>query len=126
MNLHSLFNILLLFYLASFPLLLYLNKHHLKGKNKRFNKALKYGRKIHPYAGITLILSGFLHGYLKMGGRLVFHTGTILLFALAVNAFLGFYYKKTRNKRFAFLHRIVGIVSVVLFLLHYINPWLLS
>ena len=123
MNLHSLINIILLFYLASFPLLLYINKHHLKGRNKNFNKAMKTGRKIHPYVGIILVLSGFLHGYLKMGGRLVFHTGSLLLVALMINGLLGFYYKKTKNRRVALIHRYVGIMIIGLFLLHYFNPW---
>lgn len=124
MNVHSLFNVLLLLYLVSFPVLLYVNKSVLKGKNKNLNKALKMGRKIHPYVGITLVISGFIHGYLKLGGQLMLHTGSLLLLALAINGVLGFIYKKNKKKRnLANLHRIIGFVIVGLFLLHYTNPW---
>ena len=124
MNLHSLINILLLIYLVSFPVIIEINKRFLKGKNKPFNKAMKMGRKIHPIAGIALVVSGALHGYLKMGGQFVFHTGTLLLLALLFNGFLGFLYRKKRIKRLAMMHRIAGFIIVGLFLLHYINPWL--
>ena len=123
MNIHSLFNVLLLLYLVSFPVLLYVNKNVLKGKNKNLNKALKMGRKIHPFVGITLVISGFIHGYLKLGGQLMFHTGTLLLTALAINGILGFMYKKKKKKDLAKLHRIIGFVIVGLFILHYTSPW---
>ena len=123
MTIHSLFNVLLLLYLVSFPILLYVNKKVIKGKNKNLNKALKMGRKIHPYVGITLVVSGFIHGYLKLGGQLMFHTGSLLLTALAINGVLGFIYKKKKKKNLAKFHRIIGFVIVGLFLLHYTNPW---
>lgn len=126
MNLHSLLNVILLIYLASFPLLIYINKKVLKGKNKNFNKSLKLGRKIHPYAGIILIISGGLHGYLKMGGQFVLHTGSLLLFSLIINGILGFMYRKTHNRKLANIHRYFGIVVISLFILHYANPWFLS
>ena len=124
MNLHSLINVVLLIYLVSFPVIIEVNKRVLKGKNKSFNQALKLGRKIHPIAGIVLIVSGALHGYWKMGGQFVFHTGSLLLLALLLNGILGFLYRKKRIKRLAMMHRIAGFIIVGLFLLHYINPWL--
>lgn len=123
MTVHSLFNVLLLLYLVSFPVLLYINKNVLKGKNKNLNKALKMGRKIHPYVGITLVISGFIHGYLKLGGQFIFHTGSLLLAALALNGVLGFLYKRKKKKNLALYHRIVGFTIVGLFLLHYTSPW---
>lgn len=123
MNIHSLFNVLLLLYLVSFPILIEVNKKFLKGKNKNFNKGLKLGRKIHPYTGIVLILSGALHGYLKMGGRLMFHTGTLLLSVLVLTGIIGFIYKKKRVRNLALTHRTLGIIIVLLFLLHYFKPW---
>ena len=123
MNIHSLFNVLLLLYLVSFSVLLYVNKSVLKGKNKNLTKALKIGRKIHPFVGITLVVSGFIHGYLKLGGQLMLHTGLLLLTALAINGVLGFMYKKKKKKDLSKMHRIIGFVIVGLFLLHYTNPW---
>ena len=123
MPIHSVFNIALLVYLVSFPLFLAVNKNVLKGKNKKFNKGLKLGRKIHPYVGITLVISGFIHGYMKLDGKFMLHTGTLLLSALALNGIIGFTFKRMRKKKLALMHRIVGFVIVGLFLLHYINPW---
>jgi hypothetical protein len=119
----SWFNVILLVYLLSFPLALELNKRVFRGKKKKFNKALKMGRKYHPYAGITLIVSGLIHGLDKLGGTLRFHTGSLLLIILIINGFIGFMYKKKRNKKLATVHRIVGVVIAAAFLLHYINPW---
>lgn len=123
MSVHSLFNVILLFYLLSFPLLLTINSKWIKGKNKNLNKSIKFGRKIHPFVGITLIVSGFIHGYLKMGGQFIFHTGSLLLIALILNGALGFYYKRTHNRKFAYAHRLIGFGILGLFALHYLNPW---
>ncbi|MDW7661121.1 MAG: hypothetical protein SCL54_06755 [Bacillota bacterium] len=119
----SWFNVILLIYLLSFPLALELNKRVFRGKKKKFNKALKMGRKFHPYVGITLVVTGLIHGYNKLGGTLSFHTGSLLLLILIINGFIGFMYKKKRNKKLATTHRIVGIAVAAAFLLHYINPW---
>ena len=123
MNIHSLLNVLLLLYLVSFPILIEVNKKFLKGKNKNFNKGLKLGRKIHPLAGIVLVVSGAIHGYLKLGGNLSFHTGTLVLLALVITGCVGFIYKKKRLKSLALTHRTLGIIVVLTFLLHYFNPW---
>ena len=123
MPIQSLINILLLAYLLSFPILLTLNKKVIKGKNKNLNKALKIGRKVHPIVGIVLVISGSIHGYSKLGGQFMFHTGSLLLMALILNGMIGFYYKKKHNRKIATVHRILGFTILALFLLHYINPW---
>lgn len=117
------FNAILLVYLLSFPLMLELNKKVFKGKKKEFNKILKTGRKVHPYVGITLIITGLIHGYDKLGGVLRLHTGSILLLILVINGIIGFTFKKKRIRKLATIHRIVGVVIAAAFLLHYINPW---
>lgn len=119
----SWFNVILLFFLLSFPLALELNKRIFRGKKKKFNKILKNGRRIHPYAGLLLIVTGLIHGYIKLDGTLKFHTGSLLLIILIINGFIGFYYKKKHNKRLATTHRIVGMAVAAAFLLHYISPW---
>ena len=125
MTVHSFFNIMLLLYLVSFPILLEVNKRHFKGKNKSFNLVTRRGRKIHPYVGILLIISGAIHGYLKLGGELTLHTGSILLMLLILNGILGFLFKKTRKRELALLHRSVGGVIVIAFFIHYLKPWLI-
>ena len=82
------FNVALLIILTSLFLALELNKRWLKGKNKAFNQFLKRGRRIHPYVGGILIVTGILHGYFKIG-RLDFHTGSLLLGILGLNGING-------------------------------------
>lgn len=116
------FNAFLLFVLLSFPLAIEINKRWLKGKNKNYNLFLKNGRKIHPYIGGLLVLTGLIHGYLKLG-RIAYHTGTLLLIVLSLNGLLGLVFKRTRNRTYAKVHRYMGILIVLLFLLHYLRPW---
>ena len=116
------FNAFLLFLLLSFPIAIEVNKRWLKGKNKNYNEFLKKGRKMHPYVGGLLIMTGLIHGYLKLG-RFDFHTGSLLLMVLAFNGFLGILYKRTKKRSLAKVHRYMGILIVVLFLLHYLRPW---
>ena len=119
-------NVVLIVYLALFPIIIEINKRGFKGKNKNFNKMLKYGRKIHPVAGILLIFSGVIHGYIMLGGSLIFHTGMLLVFLLCVNAVTGFVFRKKRNRGLALFHRITGVLIVLSFLLHFFNPWYFS
>ena len=119
-------NVLLLTLLLLFPIFLEINKKYLKGKNKNYNKMLKYARKAHPYIGITVIAIGAFHGYIMLGGKLILHTGSILLLMLVINGAVGFYYKKSRNKAGRKAHIIIGLLIVLAFALHYLNPWLLS
>jgi len=116
------FNAFLLLLLLSFPIAIEVNKRWLKGKNKNYNHFLKNGRKIHPYVGGLLILTGLTHGFLKLG-RLDFHTGSLLLMFLVFNGFLALLYKRTKKRYFAKIHRYMGALIVLLFLLHYLRPW---
>lgn len=125
MTVHSFFNIILLLYLLSFPVLLEINKRHFKGKNKSFNVVTRRGRAIHPYVGALLIISGAIHGYGKLDGELTLHTGSILLMLLILNGILGFIFKKTRKRNLALLHRSVGVAIVIAFFVHYLKPWLI-
>ncbi|MHB8963994.1 MAG: hypothetical protein ACYC5K_12685 [Saccharofermentanales bacterium] len=119
-------NVIILIGLVTFPALIEINKRALKGKNKTMNKIIMNGRKIHPIMGLVLIASGLVHGYLKLDGVLQLHTGLLLVLALMCNAVLGFIYKKKRKRPLAVAHRIVGVLIVVAFFVHYLNPWLLG
>jgi hypothetical protein len=121
----GLVNATLLLLLASFPVLIHINKTHLKGKNKKFNQLLKMLRKVHPIGGIILVLSGIVHGYLKLG-KFAFHTGSLIIIALLLGGIVGFMYKKTKKRQYALLHRVIGITSILALALHYLNPWLFS
>lgn len=120
------FNVFLLVILMTFPVLLKINKHYFKGKIKPFNRFLKIGRKVHPYVGIFVILIGAFHGYSMMGTLLTLHTGSVLLFLLIMNAFIGFAYKKTKKRLLSKLHQSLGGIILISFLLHYVKPWFFS
>lgn len=120
------FNVFLLVILMTFPILLRINKHLLKGKNKAFNRFLKNGRKMHPYVGLLVIAIGAYHGYTMMGGRFVFHTGSLLLMLLAINGLIGFAYKQKKKPVLSKAHQLLGALILASFLLHYLNPWFFS
>ena len=75
---------------------------------------------------MTVRAIGALHGYIMLGGRVNRHTGSILLLMLVINGGVGFYYKKSRNKAARKANIIIGLLIVLAFALHYLNPWLLS
>jgi len=85
-------NVFLLALLASFPIMLELNKKVFKGKNKNINKLLKNGRKAHPYVGIVVILIGAIHGYSMLGLNFILHTGSVLLMLLLINSYFAHEY----------------------------------
>lgn len=80
---------------------------------------LKYARKFHPYIGITVIAIGAFHGYIMLGGRLILHTGGILLLMLVMEQLV--FNKKSRNKAGRKAHIILGFLIVLAFALHYLN-----
>lgn len=125
MTVHSLLNILLLVFLLVFPVLIEANKRHYKGKSKALNQSILKMRKVHPFVGSALVLSGALHGYLKLGGQLRFHTGSVVLLVLILTGIMGFAYKKTKKRAMALVHRSLGILVVLALLWHYFWPWAL-
>lgn len=126
MNILSVINILLLIDLLLYPMLLSYNKKYARGKNKKLNQFIKFGRKIHPYIGLLLIITGSIHGFLKLGGQFIFHTGSLLLILLILNGLLGLIYKRSRKRSLAKLHRFIGLLILFAFALHYLRPWLFS
>ena len=119
-------NVFFLALLVSFPIVLELNKKIFKGKNKIINKALKNGRKSHPYVGVVVISIGAIHGYSMLGLNFILHTGSVLLILLLINGILGFLYKRKRTKILRISHRIIGYLIILAFSLHYFNPWFFS
>lgn len=125
MTLHSAFNLLLLALIVAFPILLEANKRHFRGKKPALNSLLKQWRRVHPWIGVLLVVSGALHGYNKLGGKLQFHTGSTVLLALILTGVLGFSFKKIKRRPWSHAHRISGILVLLLLLWHYLFPWAL-
>lgn len=119
-------NVLLLGVIFLFTIAVQINKWFFKGRYKNFNQVIKKSRLIHPFLGLVIIIIGFLHGYQMLGGQFFLHTGNVLLFSLLITAGLGFIYKQKKKQSLRKIHLIGGAISLILFLLHYFNPWLLS
>ncbi|PLV56024.1 hypothetical protein [Thermotoga sp. SG1] len=85
----------------------------------------KYFRKYHKLSGLVLIVLGFVHGYLALGGYIYFHTGT-LLWILITTMFLIYLLGKLRffRRHWIIFHRYLGVSLLVFLLLHLLTPWL--
>ncbi len=102
------------------------NKYTFKTRDPRFMKFIKFLRPIHKAAGIGLAILAVVHGYLALGNRIRIHTGLLVYASFLLTAALGavFYYKKDKH---AFKgHKVMALVSILLFLLHLIRPWALG
>jgi hypothetical protein len=103
-----------------------LNKHVIKTKDKRFVSFIKFLRPVHKAAGILLAGIALYHGWVALGSQIRIHTGLLVYASFFLTAALGavFYFKKDKH---AFKgHKVMALVSVVLFLLHLIRPWALG
>lgn len=119
-------NVLLLMVIFLFTIAVQMNRWFFKGRYKIFNQIIKKSRLIHPFLGLVIIVIGFWHGYQMLGGQFLLHTGNVLLFSLLITAGFGFFYKHKKKKLLRKIHLMSGSISLILFLLHYFNPWLLS
>lgn len=96
------------------------------------NKALiplyRVVRKIHPPIGILMVVIGGYHGYLMLGGNIRLHSGTlvwIMLILMGAVALIGQTAKPLR-KKWRPIHRILGIIMLLLLVAHVISPyWLM-
>ena len=117
--------VLLVIQLAPY-LLVRLNKEFLKTKNKTYLTLTKGLRKYHKQTGALLLVTGIIHGYLALGGQLRLHTGTILYLAIVLSAILGFGFFKKKQKQLLKVHRTMALLIVLLFLIHFLTPNLMS
>jgi len=89
-----------------------------------FPPILKFLKNAHIYTGITLLVIGFIHGFLALG-TIKLHTGFILWLGILF-AFIGFLFKKKVGKKWIVYHRTFGFVILALFFLHYYFPWIIK
>jgi len=117
--------------LAAFNAGLFLIKWGIKrasrGKEQAQRKAwmqkIQLFSKIHRLTGLLLILLGLLHGYLALGSRIAWHTGTLLWISILVIFGLFLLGKAKILKRWVNWHRIADLCFWGLLLLHLLNPW---
>lgn len=117
--------VLLIIQLAPY-LLVRLNKQFLKTKNETYLNITKVLRKYHKQTGALLVITGLIHGYLALGGRLRLHTGTVLYLAIILSAIVGFGFYQKKQKQLLKVHRTLALLIVLLFMVHFLIPNLLS
>lgn len=88
-----------------------------KNPSKRLNAALRFLSKIHPCIGITLAITGFLHGYRALG-VIRLHTGFVTWFLVLILFGIGIWGKLSKNSYWLTLHRAVALLLVFSLLLH--------
>lgn len=99
------------------------NRKFLKTKNKNYRNTLKFFRKLHKPAGIVFAVVAFIHGYMIMGTIFRLHTGTLLYASVLATGILGaIFYKKKKRPLFKW-HKITALITALLFLLHFFQPW---
>lgn len=77
------------------------------------NKITKY----HKFLGFSVLFFGFIHGYMVFGGKIVIHTGSILLFSVLIMLLLFLAGRYLHYKAWFINHKnIFYIVLVALFL----------
>lgn len=96
---------------------------YLPKKPKFMVPILKIFKNSHIYTGISLLIVGFIHGILALGG-IELHTGWILWFGILF-AFISFLLKGKVGKKWIIFHRTLGFVLIALFFLHKFFPWIL-
>ncbi len=110
---------ILLVIIALIPFLLRrINKYVYGYKNTTIKKLLKRLSKKHPYVGVTLVISAFIHGHLALGTLFKFHTGPLIWWVLFVMMLLVLFGGKYKIKGWLTVHRILAIVFGLSVLLH--------
>lgn len=82
---------------------------------KKLNKPLS---KIHPYIGIALIISAYIHGDLALGSMFRIHTGPLAWWILIVMMLVALVGKKYRLKKWLIVHRTLAALFIVSIVLH--------
>ena len=96
-----------------------INKYVFNNKNKQLIMITKKMSQLHPFLGVYLVFSAFLHGYMIVG-RLKIHSGYIAWVLLLVQGILGILVKKIKKKSIITIHRLFGIVLIISVVIHII------
>lgn len=103
-----------------------LNNWTFKTKDKRFLKLIKTLRPIHKVAGALLAVIALVHGYLALSNNLKLHTGLLVYLSFLLTAGLGMVHHFKKDKRAFKGHKVMALISFILFLLHLLAPWALG
>jgi predicted ferric reductase len=94
------------------------NKYGFSNKNTILRKIVKPLSKLHPFVGVTLLISAYIHGELALGSVFRIHTGPLAWWILLLMMLVALIGKKFRIKRWLKIHRILAILMIVAVLLH--------
>lgn len=78
-------------------------------------------RRIHKPLGLALLITAPLHGYLALGAFRL-HTGTLVYLSLFLTALAGGSFYRTKKKFLFKLHKTMALITVLLLILHLVNP----
>ena len=119
----GLLNLALVAYLFS----LWILKRYTRSKGRNVNtsfklRVLKLG-KYHKPAGMALLLSGILHGYIALGYRFSINHNGFLIWIFAVLAVvLGMFQENSKNGRLRKAHIQYGFLIIVAIVYHLLVP----
>jgi hypothetical protein len=94
------------------------NKYGFSNKNTTLRKIVKPLSKLHPFVGVTLLISAYIHGELALGSVFRIHTGSLAWWILLLMMLVALIGKKFRIKQWLKIHRILAILMIVSVLLH--------
>ena len=114
-------NVALLFLTIFLFLSKRINKYLFKNRSKLFQNFIKMSRNWHIYSAITLILMSLLHGYLALGGKIIFHSGYVLFISIIVASISGISFKILKNKNILQMHKTLTIIIILLLSWHILS-----
>lgn len=111
-------NIVLAVLAGSLFLLRRINTYAFSNKNTVLKKVVKPLSKVHPYIGVLLLISAYVHGDLALGSIFRVHTGPLTWWVLLVMMLVALIGKHFKIKNWIKVHRVLAIVMVLSVLLH--------
>ena len=91
-----------------------INRYFFENRNSRLKKAANLLRKVHPYSGRLLIITGIMHGY-AMAGGLRIHSGYVVIL---MTAFWGWAGPRYKIKNWLKVHRTWALILVAAVAFH--------
>lgn len=90
-------------------------------KNPKLMKLSKIASKLHPYAAMLMFITAGVHGYMELGGEIMFHSGYLAYFFLITSGITIFIWKKIKNKKWLIAHRVSALLFALALAYHMIG-----
>lgn len=95
-----------------------INKHVFANKNATLKKVIPWLSKMHPYIGISLVISAFIHGEAALGTIFRVHTGPMAWGIVGLMMVVALVGKKYQIKHWLQVHRSLAILLIIAILVH--------